>query len=388
MAMKSKKQVLRLPVKLIFTEEGINFFIRNKKKLNKFRMADDAEQYGIYLDQLSPSTLQRMLRIGYVSKVELSVLEYISKRQEIMDLSKLIVYATLYRQMDTAVFQRVIQSDLIKRWNRLNPGNIIDDRTTMNDAYLRRVLHGNQDVVAQVKREILGPISSEIRRDTGLLAEEKNIQLFLGEKFLENIRPFSWFILSRFRGSSAYQGLVREIRGMLKLYMEKARIAEYLSLMIMELGIHSENAALQAYATRVYQGSFDPKQVLYDSQLRSRLFADMERQEERVYLSFTIGGKSGSIGTQNRLQVTFYNREAEFQQMKEQIDGKKGMDLQERSLLEFYRDDPDSQANAELGLYYLSYLEEACRKVDVRLESLVNQIRSTDLTVITLFLSL
>jgi hypothetical protein len=38
----------------------------------------------------------------------------------------------------------------------------------------------------------------------------------------------------------------------------------------------------------------------------------------------------------------------------------------------------------ELGLYYLSYLNEAASKVNVKFDSLVNQIRNSDLTVITL----
>ena len=37
-----------------------------------------------------------------------------------------------------------------------------------------------------------------------------------------------------------------------------------------------------------------------------------------------------------------------------------------------------------MGLYYLSYLEDACKKVNVKFESLVNQFTTSDLTVINL----
>jgi len=35
-------------------------------------------------------------------------------------------------------------------------------------------------------------------------------------------------------------------------------------------------------------------------------------------------------------------------------------------------------------MYYLSYLDEACKKVNVKFESLVNQFAMSDLTVINL----
>ena len=57
-------------------------------------------------------------------------------------------------------------------------------------------------------------------------------------------------------------------------------------------------------------------------------------------------------------------------------------DTQRRTLIDFYRD--DGQEGADLGLYYLSYLDDACKKVDVKFESLVNQYSASGLTVINL----
>ena len=59
-------------------------------------------------------------------------------------------------------------------------------------------------------------------------------------------------------------------------------------------------------------------------------------------------------------------------------------DLNKRSLIDFYRQMPEGQEGTDLGLYYLSYLDDACKKVNVKFESLVNQFTSSDLTVITL----
>ena len=55
-----------------------------------------------------------------------------------------------------------------------------------------------------------------------------------------------------------------------------------------------------------------------------------------------------------------------------------------KSLIDFYRQMPDGQEGTDLGLYYLSYLEDACKKVNVKFESIVNQSSASDLTVINL----
>ena len=124
----------------MLTEGGTSFFIRKGKNLKKFKLADNVEEYGIVLDTFSPASLQRMMLIDYISKVEISKSEFMSTRQEIMDLSKLVVYSMLYRQYDAYIFARVLASDVIKKWNRLNPANIIDDKTKINDAFLQSVL--------------------------------------------------------------------------------------------------------------------------------------------------------------------------------------------------------------------------------------------------------
>jgi len=382
-----RKTILDLPLKLILTEEGVNFFIKNQKKLNRFKMADDVEEYGIYLDKFSPASVQRMILIDYISKIELSRPEFMSKRQEIMDLSKLITYSVLYGQMDIIVFDKVIHSNLIKRWNRLNPGNIIDEQTNINQSYLEKVLTKNQKLVYEVKQEILAPIFMGIKQNESLLPEEKNIQLFLAEKFLNTLRPFNWFILSRFKDTQDYYSLLDDIRDVLRDFMEKSKIAEYLALMIMELAINAENTNMQNFAERMYQGTIDSMAVLYDSNIREKILADMRKRNEKVFISWKLGGKSGSIGTRGRLMLSVYNKEAEYEGLKQSINDKKGSDANKKSLMDYYKEESsDPSANTELGLYYLTYLSEACDKVNVRFESLVNQISVSDLTVITLSL--
>lgn len=386
--MQERKSLLDLPIKAVLTEEGTTFFIRKGKNLKKFKLADNVEEYGIILDSFSPASLQRMILVDYIAKVEISKGEFMSSRQEIMDLSKLIVYSMLYRQYDSYIFARVLASDVIKKWNRLNPANIIDDKTRINDAFLQSVLKDKEKDLREIKEQILAPMCAYISKNSSLLPEEKNIQLLLSEKFLGNLRPFTWFIIAKFRGSEGYDQLLKDIRTSLAEYMEKSKIAEYVSLMIMELAMNAENSNLKREAKAIFKGAVDMNAVLFDPNIRRQVIDSLERRGELVYLSWKLGSRSASIGTQGRLQITLYNKESEYRDMKEAFDDRKNADLKKKSLLDFYKQLPDGEANAELGLYYLSYLSEACEKVNVKFESLVNQLPGSDLTVITLVLNL
>lgn len=384
MPTQERKSILDLPVKVILTEAGTTFFINNKKSLKKFRLADNVEEYGIYLDRFTPISLQRMLLVDYISKIEISKSEFMSSRQEIMDLSKLIVYSILYRQYDSYIFSRILSSDLIKKWNRLNPANIIDEKTRINETYLQNVLKEKEKDILATKQQILAPLYTQINHNSALLPEEKNIHLLLAEKFLTTLRPFIWFIIAKFKGSEGYDQFIKTIRGSLSEYMEKSKIAEYVSLMIMELAANAENSNLKREAKVVFKGSVDMNAVLFDPNIRRQVIESLEQKGELVYLSWKIGSKNTSIGTQGRLQLTVFNKESEYERMKDGLEAKKNADLKKKSLQDFYKELPEAEANSELGLYYLSYLSEACEKVNVKFESHANQIAGSDLTLITL----
>jgi hypothetical protein len=384
MTVQGRKNIIALPLKLVLTEEGSSFFIKNNKKLNRFKLADNVEEYGLAFDNFSASSVQRMVLIDYISKFEISKSEFMSSRSEVMDLSKLIVYGMLYRQYDVAIFSHILGSDVIKRWNRANPGTIIDEKTRFKESFIEGLLKDNQKAISEIKTHILAPLYSYISKSSTLLPDEKNIQLLLSEKFLTNLRPFVWFIMTKFRGAEGYDTMVRSIRLALNEYMEKAKIAEYISLMIMELAINAENTNLRHEAQELYRGSLDLNSALFDPNIRKKLSDELEKKGELVYLSWRIGGKSGSIGTQGRLQITLYNKESNYKESKAIIEERKAADLKKRTLMDFYKEIPDGEANTELGLYYLSYLSEACEKVNVKFESLVTQIKERDLTVIKL----
>jgi len=166
--------------------------------------------------------------------------------------------------------------------------------------------------------------------------------------------------------------------------MDKAKIAEYISLMLMELVVSAENTNLRKEVTNMYKGAVDPNTVMFDPSIRKKAIAELARRHELVFLSWKLGGGNSSIGTQGKLQITIFNKDDQSETVRESINDKKNADLKKKSLIDFYKEIPEGEEDTNLGMYYLSYLSEACDKVNVKFESMANQFRDSDLTVINL----
>lgn len=380
-----KKFSLNLPLKVILTEEGTSHFISNKKKLLKIRLADNAEEYGISLNPFSPQSIQNMIMVDYISKIEISMSEFVSVRQEVMDLSKVIVYSILYKQFDRQVFSDLIKCDCVRKHNRLNPSELIDERSKFDDKYLRSFISKKEASVRQAKKEILDPVWKSIMENKEYSLEERNIYLLMTEKFLNRLSLMNWYIIMKFYSNKeSFSQINIAIRHLLQIYMEKSRVAEYISILLMELVLNAENNNLRKEAKSMYRDVDDIDMLIFDPEVRSKVVSELKRKHELVSLSWKLGGGSTAIGKQGRLQITLLNKNDEFQEVKENIENKMSADTNKRSLIDFYRELPEGQENTDLGLYYLSYLDDACKKINVRFESIVNQFSSSDLTVINL----
>ncbi len=379
-----KKFYLDLPLKVVLTQEGASHFISHKKKLLRFRLADNQEEYGISMDHFSPMSLQNMILVDYVSKLEISMSEFVSRRQEIMDLSKVIVYSILYKQFDREIFAALIQCDCVRRYNRSNPGHLIDERTRIPEKQLRTTLTMKDNVIQAARQTILEPVWKSIMSNKDYTPEEKNIYLLMTEKFLNRLSLMNWYIITKFFKADGFSQILSIIRQYLANYMDKSKVAEYISVMVMELALNSENTNMRKEAKSLYQGIDNADTLIYDPEIRGKIIQELIRKHEVVFLQWKIGGGSTSIGKQGSLNITLYNKDDEFQEVKENIENKMSANLNKRSLIDFYRQMPDGQEGTDLGLYYLSYLDDACKKVNVKFESLVNQFTSSDLTVISL----
>lgn len=383
MCAEKKKFILDLPLKVILTEEGTSHFLSHKKQLLNLKLADNRSAHGISMEHFSPSSLQNMILLDYISRLEISMPEFVSRRQEVMDLSKVIVFSILYKQFDREIYDAMIKCECVRRHNRQNPSSLIDEKTSISDKQLRLSLSMKDSTIQAAKKTILDPVWKTIMDNSEYTPEEKNVYLLMTEKFLNRLSLMNWYIIIKFFKNDGFNEILSILRQYLASYMTKSKVAEYIAVMVMELALSSENTNIRKAAKYLYQGIENYDTLIFDPEIRSQIVKELQRKHELVSLSWTIGGGSMSIGKQGLLQIMLYNKDDEQNEVKETIESKMSVNLKKKSLVDFYRQS-DGQEGTDLGLYYFSYLEDACKKVNVKFESIVNQSTASDLTVINL----
>jgi len=383
---RARSPVIDLPLKITLTPTPVECFRKNRRELKQLRMADSRLEYGIAVTTMAASSLQKMINIDYIAAVELARSEFSSKRVEIVDLTKLIVHRILFKKFENETLRMMMGSSLIKRWNRQNPTRLIDMSTPTNNTQVTSLLAAIAPEIPTVSMEIQEPILRAWAANASLSGEERTLRAYLSDGFILNASKLLLCVLARSRGQAEYSELIAEVRGVLGGYVEKAIISEYLSLMIVELLGYTEVSHYEQVARRLMRGRTPGTTLMTDEGIRSDVRRHMESEGDLLSLPYQIGSKGASIGTENRLRVTICNQEQGYQTVREQLESRIGTDVKERSLLDFYRKIPEQRINTELGLYYLSYLQKACEKQNVRIESTVSQVPRSDLTLINLTL--
>ncbi|WP_428770250.1 hypothetical protein V1L52_00055 [Treponema sp. HNW] len=384
MAKVPKKVTLELPLKVALSEGGAASFIRNNKKLSHLKMVDNSEENGVMLETFDPISLQKLILLDYVSKIEVSLPEFTTLRQDVIDFSKLIVFSMLYRQFSAQVQTDLLASDVIKKHNRAHPGQFFDNRTTVAPDTLRAIMKKYASHINDIKRLILDPLNAEIVKNKKFSDEEKNTYVLMIEKFLSKLSPYNWYLIVLFSKQPGFNQMLDAVRNGLRDYMGKGTIAEYISLMLLELASNCEASNMSKEAAKMYRGMGESSLTLYDPIVRKKIIAELVRKNKMVYVSWKFGGSSAAIGKQGMLQITVYNQDDEFQEVKESIETSKSADLNKKNLIDFYRELPQQGGRTDLGLYYLSYLNDACKQVNIKFDSYVTQFTSSDLTVINM----
>ena len=381
-----KRSNIKLPLIITFTDEGVLFFRNHNKKLIKKRLSNNTLAYGMSLEEFSASSIQNMIVANYISRVELSRTAFTAKRSEIMDISKLIFYGILYRRFTKIITKRFLGTLFVKSWNRTNPTKIMDENTVLNNTFGASIPTLNKDLIDQIKNKIIESAVISLPGLNDLTDEEIVKTKQTGVKFLNNLNSLLWYILSVSQGSQDYIQLHNDTIKILIKYLKKSRIAEYLSLMIMEFAINAEISQLKKLSKRLYKNKIDFGRIIHNTTIRNELIRFLESKNEFLTLSWKIRGNANSIGTENKLQIMIYNKDNEYKKLKQKIVDQKTVDINKKSLIDFYQDGSEDEFNSDLGLHYLSYMQEACKEQQIYFDSHMDQVTDSDLNIITLSL--
>ena len=374
MSLNERKPFISLPLKFVFTEAGASALIRQNVKINRLKMGDQTDDYGVFLDKITPDFLQRMIMMNYISKIEVSGVDPIESRNDIIELSKLIVFSILYRYFADVSLEQILASDPVKQWNYLNRSLVIDEKTQFKEGQLESFIERNTEELAEIKMELLGPVLINIESDTALEEDEKENRRELLQNLLSSIYPLVWFTLIKFKTTREFFLLLRTVRISLVDFLKKTNIVEYTSLMLMELASNIVNLNILKEAKRLYGSDLmDVKQVYQDPKLRLPVIEELRKKNNLLTFSWKLGGTGLSIGARGKYQIVLYDQDINYAATRETIAQSKTADVKRFNLSEYYKKLHLSGNDLDLGMFYLSFLDEACSNMGIKFEAMVNQ---------------
>ena len=377
-----KSSIIQLPLSVTLTDEGKYFFNRRDRGAGHTGMSFVGDD--IHISTYRAKTLQRLVYAGYVSRIELSRSDFLSKRAEIMDVSKLIAYAILYKKFGMMLGRELADTAPVMQWNRKHPQRRLDETTMVGDA--EKVL-GHQEVRDMLSGMVRRCVAALDEEDGSLSTEEREIARLKGEHFLESLNPLLWGLLIKNTDGGARNAVVGEIEKVLKSFIRKTVIADFLSLLIMELAAYAETSLLKRALEENPAGGPDFQTLVQNAALRKQVLASLEESRRHATLAWRIQGQRFSIEKDKATHIMLYNRVLNSREVSREIENTNSMAVDGYGLAEFYRK-KDGELTGRLGLSYLSCLQDACNSLGVRFNSYVNRVADLDITLITLMLRL
>lgn len=341
-----KRNHIRASIKLVLTDDGINHFIKGNQKLHKYQLSDDSEYFGMELRDFAPKSVQRMICFSFVSAIELPVKDSRAERKNIIDIAKLISFGLLYRQFDTDIWNDLSRTRAIKAWNRQNPRIPLDYRTPSLSSVFRRTLLGRAELKRAIVDRFLVSIASEINMNEAIHPKERKMKKQIAERFVENLGDLSWFVLTTYWNTPLFAEMENIINEKLRFFIRRSEVGEYTAMLIIEL-------------------------LSFFMAPPAQLIKRPEHSKSEMSVLWKIRKRRNLPDDKSKLNIIICDRSVASREANLKIYERANMQVKEKSLNDFYRDEGGENKAGELGLYYLSYLKDACRKLDINFEPFV-----------------
>ncbi|GAB1481509.1 hypothetical protein MASR2M78_03240 [Treponema sp.] len=356
--------------RIVLGSEGVRFYAERGAKLHRFDGSENDSHYGFRLRSIDVPWLRRLLLSGFVEKAEFPVNDISLVKGDLNDLTRLVVYAMLYGHFRSSINSRVINTDVIQRWNRQHPHQALDARNASSSLELRQALLAHPDALQEIKRSIAMPVLRTLSADGRLNAEDRTRLNRFAIDLINNLDPLVFFVLLGSQPAER-RSIESDIQKALMSCTERSTLADYLSLMTIEIMGAAERTTLIDLV-----GSGVPVQnlrsLLEDSSKRRDLLSKLPNGLSAA-LVWSIQ-KRWSMGRYRyRLRLSLHDGSSSFEDSKRLLEERGRLSVKDRSLKEFYEHGSGPYGDDGLGWYYLSFLGEECQKMGVSFEASVRE---------------
>lgn len=222
-----------------------------------------------------------------------------------------------------------------------------------------------------------------LNKNTSLSDKEKEDKLITAKTILNNLSPFIWFIILQSLNSKEHSFIYKLLLDNAIIYLEKIKIADYLSLMLIELLANAENTKIKKFIKKNYRND-NLTQIISNKNIREEIYKILKDKGDSIHLSWKLCSKDGYMGQDNKLKINILNKGYNFREVKNEITEKMQKNAKGKTLIDFFNETPEENLTKEFGFYYFTFLADACKELNIRFDSYVNKILGDEFPIITL----
>ena len=360
---------IELSCKIFLSNEGHEYCIRKGVPLQNLVSREGRKGVGFNRPNIMAPLVQQLTANNLITRIESEGTEFISRRSSVIDTTKLIVYGILYRRFRPTLNAILLDSEVVRYLQTKGMLPLEGKKLKFDPVTVAQFVEENGKAIRSMKASLLFTPHRMIDKHPKLDTEQKIRKKQITRKFIDTIEDDTWFLFNYVRRSSDKVEIVHRLDKTVTSFMNKTNIADAIAFMLMELVQNAEVEHFKYMASKDNlarvkgDGIFE---MLRDEEFRTRMKERAIRNETLIHLVYHFDNlQYTNHAKKTRIRVSVTNKG------RMDISGKHrngGHRRKEITLADHLQNDSDSLGNP-MGMVYYSYLEDACREEDVKLES-------------------
>lgn len=356
------------PASIVLSAEGVQVLSKSRTTIQRVPARGGQPKEGLLSQAFNAATVQKMIMNSYIDEIYYASAEFLTKRQQIISTTNLIIYAMLYKMLSPTLARKVIDSPVLREYNRRNPKAAILDFKHVPQKVMDDFLVKNKAVLARIEHEMIDAVLSRIMADTKLPEEDKIVRMRSLEKFVRWVDKRIWYLYLIIYQTPLKAEIEKAYVDLFFQYLDNTQIAVHAGNLVMEFIQNAEKAHLERVIVRNHLAPADKvDEYLRSKAHREQAIALAARNKQQLEVTWHFHTDRVSAGKAFNVKIILSNYGLINEATRASLAQKLKTDTAGIGLADFYEQPSESgKLGAGLGLLYNSYLEDVCREKGIR----------------------
>ncbi|GAB4444837.1 MAG: hypothetical protein OHK0011_26770 [Turneriella sp.] len=362
------KGFIDLPANIILSADGFQVLSASKTPIRRLSTRGGQTRDGLLSQAFNAATIQKMIMNSYIDEIYYASGEFLTKRPQIISTTNLVIYAMLYKMLSPTLARKVIESPVLREYNRRNPKNAIVDFKSIPQKVMDDFLAKNKAILARIEHEMIDAVLTRITADKNLPEEDKIVRMRSLEKFVRWVDKRIWYLYLIIYQTPLKKEIESAYIELFYQYLDNTQVAVHTGNLVMEFIQNAEKAHLERIIVRNQLASREQVDAYLRNKLhREQVVAMAERSKQLLEVAWHFQTDRVNAGKTYNVRIVISNFGLINESTRDSLAKKLKTDTSGISLSDFYEDSGETgKLGAGLGLLYNSYLEDVCREKGIR----------------------